>query len=324
MIRAKAIVVLMSLAAPAAAGDITLAPPIDCTLGQTCFIQNYVDRDPGPGAADFTCAGLTYDGHKGTDFALPTEADMARGVTVLAAAPGTVKAVRDGMPDIAAGRPGAPDLEGRDCGNGVVVRHGGGWETQYCHLKQGSVSVRTGQRVGKGTALGQVGLSGRTEFPHVHLAVRHEGRVVDPFDPAPGPATCGRAAEAPLWQHPLAYMPGGLIGAGFSSAVPSFDMVKAGIAPAPALPADAPALVLWAHGFGGQAGDVIGFAIDGPGGRLFEHRATLDRAQARYYRAAGRRPPAGGWATGSYRGIVRLIRGDTVLGEHTVALRIGG
>ncbi|RSK30736.1 M23 family metallopeptidase [Rhodovulum iodosum] len=323
--RAKTILALLSLAAPAVAGDIPLAPPIDCTLGETCFIQNYVDRDPGPGAADFACGGLTYDGHKGTDFALPTEADMARGVSVLSVAPGTVKATRDGMPDIAMDRPGAPALDGRDCGNGVVVSHGEGWETQYCHLREGSVAVRKGMRVAKGTVLGQVGLSGRTEFPHVHLSVRRDGRVVDPFDPASGPATCGRAAAAPLWQNPLPYAPGGLVGAGFSTTVPGFDAVKAGLASPATLPAGAPALVLWAHAFGGRAGDAVAFEIDGPGGaRIFEHRATLDRAQVRFFRAAGRRPPAGGWPDGAYRGTAQLMRGDEVLGQRTVTLRIGG
>ena len=76
-----------------------LALPLDCTLGESCFIQNYVDDDPGPGAADFTCGALTYDGHKGTDFALTSIAAMEAGVTVRAAAPGVVRGVRDGMPD---------------------------------------------------------------------------------------------------------------------------------------------------------------------------------------------------------------------------------
>ncbi len=58
-----------------------------------------MDHDPGPDAADFTCNGLSYDTHTGTDFALPSLAAMQAGVAVLAAAPGTVAALRDGMPD---------------------------------------------------------------------------------------------------------------------------------------------------------------------------------------------------------------------------------
>jgi murein DD-endopeptidase MepM/ murein hydrolase activator NlpD len=81
-------------------------------------------------------------------------------------------------------------------GNGVVIDHGNGWETQYCHLKQGSVQVVTGETVTTGTALGQIGQSGRAEFPHVHFAVRHEGAKIDPF--APEATACGAAGDD-LW-----------------------------------------------------------------------------------------------------------------------------
>ena len=76
-----------------------LALPIDCIPGRTCHIQNYTDADPGSGARDFTCGPLTYDSHKGTDFALPDLALMRAGVTVRAAAPGRVTGLRDGMAD---------------------------------------------------------------------------------------------------------------------------------------------------------------------------------------------------------------------------------
>ena len=49
--------------------------------------------------------------------------------------------------------------------------------------KKDSIVVKKGQRVAMGAILGQVGLSGKTQFPHVHLSVRHNGTVVDPFDP---------------------------------------------------------------------------------------------------------------------------------------------
>jgi hypothetical protein len=87
--------------APVQAGAFDLSWPVDCTLGDTCFIQNYVDRDPGPDDTDFTCGPLTYDGHDGTDIALNSDAAMTAGVPVLAAAAGTVRGIRDSMPDIA-------------------------------------------------------------------------------------------------------------------------------------------------------------------------------------------------------------------------------
>ena len=56
--------VLFALAAmtgPAAALELSL--PIACTPGTDCFIQQYVDRDKGPGVRDYACGAETYDGH---------------------------------------------------------------------------------------------------------------------------------------------------------------------------------------------------------------------------------------------------------------------
>lgn len=49
----KALTIL--LLAPASAGAFSLTFPVDCTLTETCFIQQYVDHDAGPQARDFTC-----------------------------------------------------------------------------------------------------------------------------------------------------------------------------------------------------------------------------------------------------------------------------
>ncbi len=317
---------LITLALPAQARDLILNPPIDCTLGKTCFIQNYVDQDPGPGAADYTCGGLSNDGHKGTDFALPDLRAMARGVNVLAAAPGVVRAMRDRWPDIAYGTPGAPDLQGQDCGNGVVISHGGGWETQYCHLKLGSITVRPGDRVTKGAVLGQVGLSGRTQFPHVHLSLRHKGKVVDPFDPDMI-VSCAAPPAHQMWQTPIAYVPGGLIAIGIATHMPDFTEIKAGPAQPPVLPAKAPALVLWAHIYGGEPGDVLAFSLRGPRGVVVARDITLTKAQARLFRAVGKRQkglgPAG-WPAGRYMGEVRLMRGGKQIGARSLTLRIEG
>ena len=80
-----------SLAVLAAA--VSLQVPVDCRVGESCFIQQYADHDPGPGAKDYRCGSLTYDGHDGTDFRLPTTAAQRAGVKVLAAADGMVRLV---------------------------------------------------------------------------------------------------------------------------------------------------------------------------------------------------------------------------------------
>lgn len=306
------------LAAAPALADLALVPPVDCTLGETCFIQNHFDTDPGPGRRDFACGHLSYDGHDGTDFAVPTLADMARGVAVLAPADGTVTGIRDGMPDIAVNSPGAPPLNGRDCGNGVAIDHGGGWTTQLCHLAQGSVSVRTGERVAAGQPVGRIGLSGNTEFPHVHMALRKDGQEIDPFRPQAS-TTCDAAPGPGLWAQPLAYLPAALTGAGIATDPPDFAQVLAGLPTPDTLPATGPALVVWAVMMGPKAGDRLTLRLTGPQGPVHDQTVTLDRDQARAFRFSGRRTPANGWSPGPYQAEIILTRGNAVLDRAEVA-----
>lgn len=303
----------MLLVAPAFAGDRPeLGLPALCALGRECFFHQYVDTDPGPDVRDFTCNRLSYDGHKGTDLALPSLAAMEAGVPVIASSGGIVRGLRDGMDDVHFTPDGAEALEGRDCGNGVVIEHGGGWETQYCHLRKGSVAVRKGQQVARGDRLGLIGLSGRTQFPHVHISVRHQGAVVDPFDPD-GQIDCAAPSADTMWQPPQTYRAGGLIAAGFSVGVPEFDAIRAGTAAEATLPVDAASLVVWGYAFGGRPQDVLRLTIEGPGGTRFQHEATLDRHQMQLFRAGGKRSPPSGWPRGRYDGRVEMLRGGIIL-----------
>ena len=307
----RALALLLALAGPPA-GAIELSLPVACTPGETCFIQSYVDRDPGAGAEDHTCGPMSYDGHKGTDFRLPDRAAMRAGVDVLAAAPGVVTGLRNGMPDIALGEPGAPALGGRDCGNGVMLRHADGWTTQYCHLARDSLTVAEGDRVARGGALGRIGLSGRTEFPHLHLTLRDpQGRVIDPFDAREKGESCRFPDARSLWADPgaLPYRAGGALTAGMADAVPPYARVRAGRAHAPWLLAEAPAIVFWAHFYGVRAGDVIVTRLSDPDGRtVAEDRHRLDRPRATQLRAVGMRN-RGRLTPGAWRGRAVLMRG---------------
>ena len=308
----KALTLSMALAFPA--GAFELAFPADCRLGDSCYIQQYVDHDPGPSAQDFTCGPLSYEGHDGTDIALPSRAAMLTGVNVLAAGAGTVKGLRDGIADF------APVVADKECGNGVLVDHGGGWETQYCHMKQGSVRVQVGDAVVPGSVLGQIGQSGMAEFPHLHLSVRHNGAELDPF--APDSLTSCGAPGPGLWGEPLAYQPGGLLSLGISAAIPDYPAVKAGLA-SPDLPKDAPALVVWAFLFGAQAGDAILFRLTGPDGDVLTERTVLEKTQAQAFRAVGRKLKIAKWPAGRYQGEAILQRRGVELGREQVEITVG-
>ncbi|MHA6344722.1 M23 family metallopeptidase [Roseivivax sp. CAU 1761] len=304
---------LIAPTAPVAAAADLFTLPLDCTIGETCVIEEYMDARPGPGVADYACGLKARDDHGGIDFALPSFEAMERGVAVLAAAPGRVRAVRDGVDDrpLAAGGEGA--LDGKDCGNAVRIAHEDGFETLYCHMRLGSVAVLPGQEVKRGARLGLVGLSGRTNYPHLHFTVLNGGAEVDPFAPAAEEGCDGAGAAADsLWQAPPIYSRTGLYTAGFSDAVPDLAEVRSGAARIAAAGREAP-LVLYGYAFHPEAGDVLHFEAAGPGGPIFDTEMVLDDVQAEIFRAFGRRAPPGGWAPGAYRGYVRYHRDGRLL-----------
>jgi Peptidase family M23 len=299
----------------AAPGEPKFVLPLACQIGRTCEVQHYVDRDPGPGALDYHCGHRTYQGHNGVDIRLLDMAAERAGTDVLAAAPGRVARLRDGVQDISVRAPGAPSVAGQECGNGVVVDHGGGWETQYCHLARGSVRVKVGDTVAAGQPLAQVGLSGDTEFPHLHFTVRHAGQVVDPFAPdMANPTACG-AHAATLWTAPalrqLGYKAGAVLNIGFAGGPVTMANVEAGGIPGPG--ATAP-LVAYARLIGLDAGDSVELVLTGPRGEtLVQSRlAPLANGMAQYIAYAGKKPPPGGWPHGAYKAEVRVRRAGAV------------
>ncbi len=54
-------------------------------------------------------------------------------------------------------------------GNYIVIDHGNGEFSVYCHLKEGSILVRKGDQVKKGKVIAQVGNTGNSSAPHLHF-----------------------------------------------------------------------------------------------------------------------------------------------------------
>ena len=94
--------------------------------------------------------------HNGIDVAAPV------GTPVLSAQSGTVK--------VAA----TDDLNG----NYVIVDHGNGVKTSYCHLD--ALEVVTGDPVTRGGRMGLSGNTGRSTGPHLHFVVRVGRKPLDP------------------------------------------------------------------------------------------------------------------------------------------------
>ncbi len=291
-----------------------LGLPIACQLNRDCFILLYTDRDPGPAAVDFGCGRMTYDGHKGTDFAIPTLQAMAQGVPVQAVAAGKVLRIRDGVRDRLIENPAQKsEVQGTECGNGVVIDHGDGWETQYCHLHQHSVKVKPNDEVSKGTILGLVGASGLASFPHVHLTVRYQGKVVDPFVGPTAEQGCN-VARQPLWEKPLSYIPTGVIRAGFAEKPPQLGELWAGAFDEDQLSADIPALIFWVHLYGVLEGDEEHIELINPKGQvIINQRRPLSTSNRVWMSYAGKRNRSQNLTRGKWQGKYQLIRGGKTL-----------
>lgn len=312
---------------------VRLSVPISCDLGRTCFVQNYVDLDSGPGTVDMACGSASYNGHKGTDFRVLNTQVTAE---VLASAPGTVKALRDGVPDkLLLSKEDRTAVEGRECGNGLVLDHGGGWETQYCHLRQGSVAVEVGDSIERGQVMGLVGYSGFAAFPHVHLTVRKNGVTVDPFLGAAATgaraAACGEGTaeavkpDAGLWLEPGVDFSkdaaGSIIQLGFADGPIGTRELETGVTNAPT--AGSAALVFFARLINLRQGDRVVLRLNGPQGEMAVNSGdALPRTKAQWVAYTGRKLRDDGWPAGTYSGEALLVRDNAVFRRKAASLTL--
>jgi hypothetical protein len=139
--------------------------------GQTTIPQRY--------ATDFY--GLTPAGHvlrrpvAFDQLSTTTHADwVSFGADVLAVADGIVRDARDGEPNRLpmSPQPVLTDLTERMLmGNFVVLEVAPGVFAHYAHLQPGSLTVKVGDRVRRGSVLGPLGQSGQAPLPHLHFQV---------------------------------------------------------------------------------------------------------------------------------------------------------
>ncbi len=71
------------------------------------------------------------------------------------------------------------------CGYTVIIAHGGGITSRYCHQGEGTIQVSVGQKVSAEQRIGSVGSTGLSTGPHLHFEIRINGVAVNPLDYIP-------------------------------------------------------------------------------------------------------------------------------------------
>lgn len=98
---------------------------------------------------------------------------------------------------IAAAQSGKVTFAGWDAGGGNMMRinHGGGFDTWYLHMSR--MMAKTGQTVGSGQKIGEVGSTGNSTGPHLHFETRFGGVPRDPLKWLGGASSGGYSKARP-------------------------------------------------------------------------------------------------------------------------------
>jgi len=149
-----------------AAGRLTDAPVFTHSVLEGRITSTY-----GPRSLDLPVPRF----HGGLDIAAPL------GTPIQAPAGGTIAYAGDNYR-------GSPNW-----GHVIVIDHGNGWATLYAHL--GDMHVSTGDRVSAGQRISQVGMTGLSTGPHLHVEVLENGERRDPAQFLPGLAAHAQSQD---------------------------------------------------------------------------------------------------------------------------------
>jgi len=287
--------------------------PIACNPGVSCYILSYPDLDKAEGSArDYACGPAANDGDGTLRIGLADLQSLRQGIDVLATRPGKVIDAKDGIDDLVATSKSDLKRGTPNCGNGIVIDHGGGLQSAYCHLRKDSIRVKKGDHVQAGDTIGQVGQSGVAFWPQLGFSMQSSGLFVDPISSMSDLEGCGwkQRPMIPLPDVFKEYQGATVVSMGFSPAPITTKALKLGLGVhSPVMDREQMDMNLWAMILGVRTGDRIEVRLRDPRGRTFEYRditANADETQTPIN--VSRTRGYASWRQGTYTGEITLTR----------------
>jgi len=160
--------------------------------------------------------------------------------------------------------------------------------------------------------LGLVGLSGNTEFPHLHFSVRFHGKIIDPVSGLGKGSGCNNIKNS-LWETTagvaLEYIATGILKLAFADQLPARKPYYEHLNAIKILSEDTNKIIFWSHVFGVHKGDRFTMQIISPDGEILANKEeTIRTNQAQRLNMIGRQRKQSIWPTGTYKGSYILQR----------------
>lgn len=156
-----------------------------------------------------------------------------------------------------------------------------------------------------------VGMSGLTEFPHLHYGYIDKKQVIDPFTGRNSTTTCGLEDAKPLWDRSLklTYQPLTIQAAGFTNEVPTMQKLSEEATMLPALSFTDDKIVFWAMFLGVRVNDKITLEIINPNNKMLASEEIVqNRTRARQLYYIGKRLDKTKLQEGAYSAVAKIKR----------------
>lgn len=306
------ILVFLAFGVPTASAS-PLMFPLVCEAGQGCFVIGYPDVDKTPDSAkDYACGPATHESDPFLRIGLPDVATLTLGMFVVAADKGRVIDATDGLSDTVAASKAQIKKGTSVCGNGVVIDHGRGLTTAYCHLRRGSIRVKNGDVVEKGQVIASAGQSGVALWPQLAFSIQKNGYTIDPITGGSPAEGCGFKARdvVELPEVFKTYQPAAIVNLGFSIGPQTSQNVALGKAERFAqIAPSSPSITLWGMIVGLKKGDTVKTTLADGRGRIFhQQNLVMDQDRERQLINFGRQRGYAYWRAGTYSGEVVVTR----------------